>query len=207
MLRRLALIALIALSAPAAGAQDQGTVLSPILTIDQDRLFAETRPGLRSMQAIEAEADALVEENRRIEMELRAEEIALTEERGTLDPDAFAELADAFDAKVQRIRAAQDAKARDLALKQEEARQSFFLEIGGVLSEIVRERGAVMILDRRDVFLSADGVDITDDAIARINAAAEQDAPAEADGAVGDPSEDPSGATSDTAPDAAPDDQ
>ena len=207
MLRRLALIASFALAASAAGAQDQGTVASPILTIDQDRLFAETRSGLRSLRAIEAEAEDLVEENRRIEMELRAEEIALTEERGTLDPAAFAELADAFDAKVQRIRAAQDAKARDLAQKQEEARQSFFLEIGGVLSEIVRERGAVMILDRRDVFLSADGVDITDDAIARINAAAEQDAPTDVEGDAGAPSEDPSGTASEAPSDSTPDDQ
>lgn len=175
MLWRLVLIAMVTLVAPASGAQDQGTVPSPILTIDQDRLFAETRPGLRSLRAVEAEADALAEENRRIEMELRAEEIALTEERGTLDPAAFAELADAFDAKVQRIRAEQDAKARELAQKQEDVRQSFFIEVGGILSEIVRERGAVMILDRRDVFLSADAIDITDDAIARINATGEDD--------------------------------
>jgi Skp family chaperone for outer membrane proteins len=198
MLRSLALIALVALTAPAAGAQEQDAAPSPVLTIDQDRLFAETRSGLRSVQAVEAEADALAEENRRIEMELRAEEIALTDERGSLDPAAFSELADAFDAKVQRIRAEQDAKARELALRQEEARQSFFLDIAGTLSEIVRERGAVLLLDRRDVFLSADAIDITDEAIARINAGADG-----ADGEAGDAADQ----TTDAPADASPDDQ
>ena len=46
------------------------------------------------------------------------------------------------------------------------------LSIAALISEIVRERGALIVLDRRDVFLSADRIDITDDAIARINAAA-----------------------------------
>ncbi len=43
-----------------------------------------------------------------------------------------------------------------------------------VLSDLVRERGAVVVLDRRDVFLSADAIDITDEAIARLNTAEPQ---------------------------------
>lgn len=204
MLRRLALIVLVALAAPAVQAQETPLQPSPILTIDQDRLFAETRLGLRGARAVEAEAEALAEENRRIESELRAEEIALTEQRGTLDPEAFAELADAFDAKVQRIRAEQDAKARAVAQMQDEARQSFFIEIGGILSAIVRERGAVLILDRRDVFLSADAIDITDEAIARINASAGGDG---AGDTAGDAGADGPAATTDTTTGTAGDDQ
>ena len=48
-----------------------------------------------------------------------------------------------------------------------------FNDIAALISEIVRERGALIVLDRRDVFLSADRIDITDDAIARINAASD----------------------------------
>ena len=35
------------------------------------------------------------------------------------------------------------------------------------------ERGALIVLDRRDVFLSADRIDITDEAIERVNANAD----------------------------------
>lgn len=169
----------LALLPGAALAQDPIAVPSPILTIDQERLFEETRLGLRSTRAIDAAAEALTEENRRIEEDLRAEEVALTERRASMSAEEFAGLADAFDAKVQAIRAEQDAKARALADRQEEARQAFFIEVAEILSEIVREEGAVVILDRRDVFLSADRIDITDRAIARINAVADEtpDAP------------------------------
>ncbi|MGI1661802.1 OmpH family outer membrane protein [Palleronia sp. KMU-117] len=175
MRRWASVVAALALALPGpAAAQDPIAVPSPILTIDQDRLFEETRLGQHSTREIDAAAEALTDENRRIEEDLRAEEISLTERRGSMSAEEFAGLADAFDAKVQAIRAEQDAKARALASRQEEARQAFFVEVAEILSEIVREEGAVVILDRRDVFLSADRIDITDQAIARINAAGRQ---------------------------------
>ena len=176
MLRRsVRVLALAVVLAGPAAAQDAITVPSPILTIDQERLFAETQLGRRSSAEIAAAAAALAEENRRIEDDLRAEEISLTERRAMMSADEFSALADAFDEKVQTLRAEQDAKARALAEREAEARQSFFVEVGEILSDIVREEGAVAILDRRDVFLSADRIDITDEAIARINDAAEAD--------------------------------
>jgi Skp family chaperone for outer membrane proteins len=207
-MRRAASLAL-ALSlcgAGAAGAQDVITVPSPILTIDQERLFAETQLGRQSSNEIAAAAEALAAENRRIEEELRAEEIALTERRGMMSAEEFSALADEFDQKVQAFRASQDAKARALAEREAEARQLFFGEVGEILSEIVREEGAVVILDRRAVFLSADRIDITDEAIARINAAAEAgDGDAPAPGAPPEPQPEPQpGAQSEPPPGPAP---
>ena len=161
---------LIALTLPSAG-QEARQLTTPVLTIDQDRLFEETRLGARATAQVEAEAAALAAENREIETELVEEEQALTDQRATLPPEEFRALADSFDAKVQRLRAEQDTKARDLAQRREAVRQSFFAEVGGVLSEIVGERGAVLVIDRRDVFLSADWIDITDEAIRRVNQA------------------------------------
>lgn len=159
---------------------------SPVLVIDQDRLFTETQPGARSAAAIEIQAQALANENRRIEEELSVEERELTERRSGLSPAEFSGLADAFDAKVQSIRAEQDAKARTLAARQEDARQRFFVEISGILSEIVQERGADVVLNQRDVFLSADRIDITDDVIARINARAAETEDGQTDEDTGD---------------------
>ena len=142
----------------------------PVLTIDQDRLFAETAPGLAISDELEQSAAALAAENERIEAELTEEERALTEQRVVLSPEEFTPLADAFDSKVQQIRAEQDQKARAISDAGDQARQEFFAEIATLISTIVRERGALIVLDRRDVFLSADRIDITDEAIARINA-------------------------------------
>lgn len=143
----------------------------PVLTIDQDRLFSETRPGLEISQEVETRADALARENEEIEKELTQQELELTELRATLSTEDFKILADEFDAKVQRIRAEQDQKARAINEAGDEARQRFFNDIAVHISDIVRERGALIVLDRRDVFLSADRIDITDEAIERVNAA------------------------------------
>jgi len=98
----------------------------------------------------------------------------LTDQRASLPPDEFRALADEFDTDVQRIRAEQDEKARLITRERETARQQFVGDAAGIISGIVRERGALVVLDRRDVFLSADRIDITDEAIERINAVAEE---------------------------------
>lgn len=168
--------AVIGLGATSGAAQesDQNT-RQAILTIDQDRLFQETGLGTRSAQAIETEVQALAAENAEIEAELIKREQDLTLRRPTLPADEFRTLADAFDADVQRIRNAQDEKARELNRLREAARQEFFSDVADIIYGIVRERGALVVLDRRDVFLSADSVDITEEAIARVNAAAQSD--------------------------------
>ena len=142
---------------------------TPVLTIDQDRLLAETRLGAQTLQALEVQAQELAAENQRIEDELIAEELALTEQRATLGAAEFRDLANAFDARVQQLRGEQDEKVRQLSRAREEARSQFLREAAPIISEIVRMRGALVVIDRRDVFLSADSIDITDEAIQRIN--------------------------------------
>lgn len=156
-----------------AVAQDLMQLPSPILTLDQEALFNGSQVAEGISSEIEKLTAELSTENRAIEAQLIAEELDLTERRPTMAPGAFRVLADAFDAKVQRIRAEQDAKVRDLQRLRERERQTFLRRITPILSDIVRERGALAVLDRRSVFLSADNIDITQEAIDRINAAFE----------------------------------
>jgi Skp family chaperone for outer membrane proteins len=160
----------LALALPVRAQTPQLELPPPVLTIDAERLLAESAFGQGIAAEVEEAARRLAEENRRIEAELLAEERALTDRRAILSPDEFRPLAEAFDEKVQVLRAGQDAKQRALSEIGEEGRQRFFREAVPVLSEIVRERGALVLLDRRDVFLSADAIDITEEAIARIDA-------------------------------------
>ena len=88
-----------------------------------------------------------------------------------MEPDEFRKLADAFDAKVQDIRSRQDAKARALSQRHDEARGRFYEAAQPVLARLMREAGAGVILERSSVFLSANATDITDVAITRIDAA------------------------------------
>lgn len=175
---RVALAAVALVGATAVWGQQPGglttiEIQSPVLVIDQDRLFAETQLGARAQADLEARAQELADENQRIEAELIARERELTELRPTLTPDEFRPLADEFDERVERIRTEQDEKARELNRARDDARQAFFQDVAGIISGIVREKGAVVVIDRRDVFLSADRIDITDEAIERVNEQAE----------------------------------
>ncbi|ARE38298.1 Outer membrane protein H precursor [Rhodovulum sp. P5] len=171
LLVRIALLICLTLTALPAAAQDVAVPLrSPILTIERERLFAESRTGQAILKALEVDTAKLAAENRRIEAELTDEERSLTEQRPTLPADEFRALAEAFDAKVVAIRREQDAKARALTQRRESDQQDFFRKAMPIVAELVRARQAVVVLERGAVLLSAEQVDITDAAIALIDA-------------------------------------
>ena len=168
---------------------------SPVLTMDQDELFERSAFGQRIRSEIEAASTELAGQTDRADQQQAQEEQRLTELRPTTDPEAFRQMAAAFDARVVEVRRTQDQKGRDLSRRPEEARQEFFRAAIPVLAEVVRERGAVAILDSRAVIISADLIDITDEAIRRIDATlgdgtgTPADAPQDGGGAVPTPAE------------------
>ncbi|WP_293573540.1 OmpH family outer membrane protein [Phaeobacter sp.] len=146
-----------------------GAPQTGLLTIQSDRLYAESAFGRRVARELEAEGAVLTAENRRIEAQLRAEELDLTERRADMDPEAFRALANAFDEKVQETRRDQQRKLNQINQMGEAARRDFFAASLPILQQIMRESGAGAILEHATVFLSADAADVTDLAIARID--------------------------------------
>ena len=146
------------------------TAQSAVLTVDTERLFSESLFGRRKAAELNAATEELGQENRRIESDLLAEEQSLTQRRPSMSLEDFRAAADAFDARVQAFRTAQDAK--ELALQQNltEGRDAFLQAAAPVLGDMMRAAGASVVLDRRTVFLALGNVDITDEAIAAIDA-------------------------------------
>jgi Skp family chaperone for outer membrane proteins len=190
---------IIAALAGAAGAQQNietpefevtaGEVVTAILTVDIDRLFSQSQFGQRVAQSYAAEREALAMENGRIVAALREEELALTAQRADMAPTVFRTEAEAFDEKAQSIRRAQDAKERALEDTLVQGRDQFLEVTRPILGQLMVDRGAFALLDRRSVLLSLGSIDVTDDAIARIDAA------------IGDGAD----ATQETGPDLGPD--
>jgi Skp family chaperone for outer membrane proteins len=172
---RLAAVLVFLLALPVL-AQEQtdlplGQLRSPVLIIDTERVFTGSLFGQRIAAQVQADSEALVTENRRIEAALTEEERSLTIRRPTMDVDAFQVEADAFDERVQGIRRAQDAKQRALQDGIVTGRDQFLQAATPILGQIMQESAAAVILDRRSVFLGIGTIDITDQAIARIDAA------------------------------------
>ncbi len=170
-------VALALVVAPATAQQTQpggelalGQVRSPVLTIDPERLYAESLFGQRVAAEIRADAEALDRENQRIEQALTEEERGLTLRRPTMPVEEFRAAAEDFDSRVQAIREAQDAKERSLQQAVSEGQAAFLEAATPILAEIMIDAGAAVILDRRSVFLGVGAVDITDRAIEAVNA-------------------------------------
>ena len=179
---RLAAVGLVLAGPAAAQETEQGVApveVAPLLTLDQDRFFLQSDFGKAAIERERAATAALEQENKRIEAELVAEEQALTAERKTLPPAEFAAKAEAFDQKVERIRAEQDAKAQELTQARDADRKAFLEAAVPVLGELLGRKKATAILDKNLVILSLSAVDVTDEAIAMVNAALAKDPAAE----------------------------
>lgn len=172
----LALALALGLSAPAAAqpfstgtdvfALGVGTLL---VTLDQERLFDDSDFGQRVTATLVEASQMISAENRAIEATLTAEEAALTELRGTMPPEEFRPLADAFDLRVQALRRQQEERARALGLWRDIEQQRFFEAALPVLTRLLRDTGAVAIIDSRAILLALEEADLTAPAIARMN--------------------------------------
>jgi Skp family chaperone for outer membrane proteins len=141
-----------------------------IFVLDQEVLYNRSAFGQRVQQEVLSRSEAISRENQRLEEELKAEELSLTEQRPTLAQAEFRELADAFDARVEAIRTAQAGKAADLNRFTETERQRFFDAMLPVLVGLAEEIGALAVIDTRTTIISSDLINITERAIARIDA-------------------------------------
>ena len=148
-----------------------GLSLAPILTLDQERFFLESDFGRAVLERERKATAELEQENKRIEADLVAEEQTLTEQRKTLSAKDFTAKADAFDAKVERIRAEQDAKAQALTEGRDKDRKVFLQAAVPVLGALLGEKQATAIFDKKQVIVALSVVDITGEAIEKVNSA------------------------------------
>lgn len=173
--RRIFVLAALVLAVP-AGAQQLGYPVpqaqaQPFLVLEQDRLLTNSLYGQDIIARNEAEAQTLREESQQLDRAFEEEERRLTERRAELPPAEFRELADAFDQKVVRARREQEAKAAALARRVEARQRDFFRRVGPVLLEILEETGAVAVFDQRDVLISKQDLNITEEVIKRLDVA------------------------------------
>lgn len=141
----------------------------PIRLLDEDRLLGESELGRRVVARIRAEEQALEEENRQLADQLAREEQELTDARATLTPEEFRTRADAFDQRVEEIRAERAQRGEEFARFSEAEVQRFFEIAFPVIAELMREEGIVAIVKPEAVIVALEAFDITGEAIARLD--------------------------------------
>ena len=155
--------------AQTARADAPAVIRSPVLTLNYEQFIEGSRMGQQMSADYEAERARLEAANAEIASQLEAEELALTKARDTMQADAFRKAASAFDEKVQKIRQERRDAESILARKRDDLRSRFEQAAVPVLSALMREAGAAVILEVRSTVLSLEQVDITDLAIQRLD--------------------------------------
>lgn len=143
--------------------------IAPILTVDQDVLFAQSAWGRRTQAELDAAGEKLAAENEKLVEQLSDEEAQLTELRRSLDPAEFRKRAEAFDARATKIRRDRALAVEELNNAAEADQNAFYQAALPVMGEMMQRRGAVAVLDRRTLFVSLEAIDITPDLIAELD--------------------------------------
>lgn len=159
------------LCAPFALPAQEITPAPAFRVLDEERLFRGSVLGQRVLADIRASEVALESENQALFDQLSAEERALTEARATLPPDEFRARADAFDARVEAIRAERAQRSAELARNSDAAARAFFDAALPVLVQLMAELGVDILLKPDVMILGPDWLDITAQAIARLDSA------------------------------------
>ncbi|MEO0881758.1 MAG: OmpH family outer membrane protein [Pseudomonadota bacterium] len=165
---------LAALTAFPMDASAQG---SKIIVVNQARIAAESAAGQdlqRKLQAIgqtmqselTPEASALETEGRA----LQSRTANMSQEAIAADPELVS-LVQAFAQKQQALAVRQQVARQELALTEQNAVGELSRVLQPVLQQVFTERGADIMLDRAVVAFAGPSVDVTDDVIAKLNAA------------------------------------
>lgn len=164
-----------------------GSAAAGIMTIDPEAVFTHSRWGQRVQADLERQSREIAAENERLANQFAAEEQELTNLRGALPPDEFRRRADDFDRRVVEVRRQRDAVGRELENRLESERAAFFRAALPVLAKLMQDRGAVVVLDQRAVFVSARSADVTEALIALLDeriGAGPEGGPPDAEGAA-----------------------
>lgn len=140
-----------------------------VVVVDFDEVFRTTLYGRRIIAEFQQANQALSNEFERIAEELVAEEKNLSDLRGSTEPSAFKEMALAFDQKSTRLRQEQEDKRVELKLAGDAAQSDVLQQFGPIFVQIMQERNATILLEKKQVVLVIASADITKEAIRRID--------------------------------------
>ena len=145
---------------------------SPVLIVNVDRIYRESAAG----RAI-AEAEARLVREAEQELSARRDDLSaleqeLADRRDRLSPAELQERTEAFRASVGELRELRRTRGVQIQKSVAAARAALKQALQPILIDLMREWRAAVMLDARNVVLSASALDITDEAIKRLDAQA-----------------------------------
>jgi outer membrane protein len=140
-----------------------------IVVLDRAGIMQFSKAGqdiAKQIQAYAAQAKADLSARGRA---LETEERGLQQQVAIMAPDLKAKRIEAFQAKQQALQADVGRKDEQMRIALAQARQVMETKLGPILQQLVKERGANMVIDRQAMVFAPPAFDITTDAINRLN--------------------------------------
>jgi outer membrane protein len=168
-MKKLLTLALLALAcAPAIAAAPPPP---KVVVLDRVAILQASKVGrdiARQLQALNVQTKANFEAQQKA---LAAEGQQLRQQVAIMAADQRQKREDAFNAKVRSLDESAQRRAAQIQQASQVSSQAVAQALGPILEEIVKERGANMVLDKQAViYSSSNAFDITPDAIARLDA-------------------------------------
>lgn len=160
-------------AAPATPAAPAATTAGPVTTsigvVDIQRLFRESAAGKAANQQLADMRARYQTEVAKQEERLRVEEAELGRARATLPPDQFENKRRELQRRVQDTQRTVQDRNTALDSAQQQARDQILRVIQEIVVQIMNERGYTIVLDQAQVLLSNDGLNMTNDALRRLD--------------------------------------
>lgn len=167
-LHGVALLMALLFAFPAVAQEDEGQFL--ILIVDMQRIKTDSAAGRDMLAKSENIRVIIREELAERERAVREDEQQLAVDRPALEQQEFRDRVVSFEAQVIRNREYAEQESRRLQLLLSKASELLRKKATQVLTVIMRERGAKLLLDSSQIVLSVDSLNITDEAITRLDA-------------------------------------
>ncbi len=168
VLRAAAACAAIAAASAAAHAQN-------VLVMNEERILRESAVGQHIASELERIGTEIQSELESLSAPIEAESERLNAETSALSQEAIAQRPDlmgriqALQQQAQEYERRRQILAQELVITERQAMQPVLQTLQTVLGEIFEERDAVVLLERSDVVFAGESVNITADAINRLN--------------------------------------
>lgn len=154
---------------PAPAGAAVATPATSVGVVDIQRLFRESAAGKSANQQLADLRARYQTEIAKIEERLRVEEAELNRARVSLPPDQFETKRRDLTRKVQETQRQVQERNTALDSAQAQARDEMLKVIQQIVIALMGERGFTLILDQAQVLLSHDGLNITQEALRRLD--------------------------------------
>ncbi|MCK6417415.1 MAG: OmpH family outer membrane protein [Alphaproteobacteria bacterium] len=142
-----------------------------LAVVDVQKLMSESKAAQSIQNQIKTYREKFLGEMSKKEQTLREAEKSLVEQRASLSAEAFAEKKKAFEKQLLDAREYAQKKKRGLDGAATQALQKLEGELVKVVKAIANEKNLQMVISKQSVVLGDNGLDLTSDAMKRLNAA------------------------------------